>query len=1302
MNDANNDLTELVKAYVAAEPNRARGGIVALSGFEYQIWSYLADFALALSSSDLLVGGSQFVYAFETLSDYTRRSETGTICVQVKHHLDRRNMELAGAEFASIERFLESHATINLRDSIRYEVVARTGSASLDWATIQLPLKIRVHDPELIGYFDRLRDGGRLHTPRFEPDPHWKLVAAVFPHLVNPFGFARRAFELCMRRTRDPASAAFVRETIAEDYAANIRKRTQASRPLSESDFCRDPNGSGISLARTPTLCDLRNNRFMERSKRLADVLSALDDIRDSVRDYSEPIIQVLWIDGRSGCGKSVLLLHILEHLVVEDQASLIWFANGTEDVSAIIEQMAETDTYLRPDFLVVDDIYDPQARDDLDLPRLTRLVVHSDVTTWPILITCGPTEFRQDFERDCRAEGFRVNPWHLSTLEPVETEALRTWFQFRSGRLPELGSASTEQHALMVSVMFELQHGDLRPFASRFRNRLVQDHLDTVLSIPLALNRLYICTPRQWLSSDEEARLERLNQDGDFSVLSIEGRGKDLFKLTHPHLSDAIYRALHPEAKPVTFARHLVSAFSHSLSSHLPTAVRLLRAASSNPSRLEIVDTEELARGMTEAWNAWDKFGLSRNMEAEMWVDWARWDASQPVVDTLLLVSPLETAIHLLDSEHPRWPQLWSRLWTCAPGEPTLVNSALGWLVLHFEVEGWYLVWRRVTGHAIQSSYIMNCGSETATRLCQFGTEWLKMSSHMIGWSRVWEQLVDAPDIISSPMHEEVIRAGVVWACKYREAPDWNFVWEKLATLSQQESSCVASNNIYELGFKWLNENANHPGWAFVWQCFMALPSLPISITQAELLQMAVTWSSGRENNPSWIFIAKTLAKEGNDEAKAKSLNSLVAWVEQSQNQYRWPISWFNLFREHRCSLTDDQCNRLFMAACEWVAADDERDHVDFMLTQILLNLHAFIGIFDEIGLLSKACDVLSRTLNMDNGEWTRLWFAVIKHLNTWPQDKSSILMDTLHSLGQRWIGEPRHLSDGAWSQIYRRVYRPDSVHEEIHRDLAIRGIVKGLIPDSAGFIALLYSTPTCGAPPDELLQWLDQWFGGTARGSGGFSVWLRLDRATSDALAQRPEDQWMKLRNILDLHRPDQASRWKMVVEHYRHRQPVVGRVMKTVLLKKWGDRPKRLGYVVDIGTNAFLSLEEAGIERGAESTRLAMVGQVFEFDIIRLDENRLQVDVSRQTLLKRHQQELVAALSIGTVVEGCVKSMQPYGVFVDIGFIVALLHISEMGEHPPRHPSDLFELGQHLIARVLAIDVSPSQCRVSLTIK
>jgi len=1286
------DLTSLVQAYIAAEPNRARGGIVAITGFEYQIWCYLADYVEDIRAGKLATA-RQFDNAFETLSDHTRGSAGATVCVQVKSHLDPHAMSLAAAEFAAIERFMNSQGGDELRRLLTYEVVAKNGTAS-NWANIQLPAEVTKREPDLKTHFDRIRAEGRLSAPRFEVDPHWKLISAVYQSLEDPFGFARRAFELCMRRTREPSTAEFVRKEIAEYYQASLRDRARSSRTLSASDFSSDPGGRGISLARTPTLSDLRSGRFMERPTQVAAVIEVLRELANDERAVHESAIPVLWIDGRSGSGKSVLLLQLMRHLVLERSASAVWFTNGTEELGAALENLANSPLYVRPDFLVVDDIYDPQARDDFDVARLTRMIVHSGITTWPTIVTCGPTEFRQDLERDCRGEGFRITPWHLSALDRSETIALRNWFQARTGRLPPPGPASAEKRALMISVMFELEYGDLRPFALRFRNRLAQERLDDVLTVPLALNRLYIWTPRSWLSVDDEARLERLNQDGDFSVLSVEGRGNDLFKLTHPHLSDAIYRAVHAGAIPATFARHLVVAFSRALASHPATAVRLLRTVASAPSRLDIVDDQVLAEGMTACWNTWDKRSLSPHIATEIWVDWARWAARQSTVAALLPVSALEVAVEMLMADHQQWSSLWSRLWAAVPGEPSLTARALHWLPSHLEANGWNAVWRRVAEQALQDARVMQGPTELSKLVCDMGLRWLRSSTHVVGWSRVWEDLIDSRDLLDPAMVADVIAQGVAWVFEHDQARDWNFVWEKLAALSDMGTGSIPRDDIYGLGVRWLRQAQDHPGWPFVWQHFMALRALPAEIDRSDLLVLADAWCTGRESDPGWIFVATKRAAEGDDAVKRSVWTGLVARIERHQESSRWPGNWFNLFEVRKAELPRELRRRLFVAACEWVAADDEREGTVFVLTNVVLNLSIFLDVADEDGLLDRASNLLARTIGSQDRYWTHLWTAVSRHVRKWPPEKAAPFLGRLQMLGRDWLAKSTHLSDGTWSQMYRHVYRVGVDEEVITRKLAVKGIVQGLIADAAPFAALLYSTPG-EAPPDELLDWLRRWFSGYARGSGGFSVWWRFDRATRAAMAQGNNGGWATLRAVLDDHRPAQADRWEQIVERYRRGELVTGRVVRVVNRKKWGGRPRR-GFVVDIGMNAFLSLDEACIEPGSEGR---LFGLDLELDIMRLDEIRLQVDVSRRTAVERYK-GAVGRLFVGDVVEGRVTRILARGVLVDLGFVDAFLSLENTTDHASSGQPQLFTIGQVVAARILNMD--DARHLISLTMK
>lgn len=1331
MEDRSDALVSLLEAYAAAEPNRSRGGISALTGFQFQLWSHLADYAGALVSGDAPAGGSSFAEAFEALSDYTRSDRNTTVCVQTKSHITAANMADAAAEFAVIERFLRGDRFQSLRGTVEYELVGRTGLTSLKWSAIQLPSAVLTKDPDLAPCFEQLRASGRLRTPRIEPDPRWRFIATVFEQIDDPFGFAQGAFDLCASRVHTAQSAAFIRDAIARMFKACRRREPLTSRVAAAADFTTNPAGRGVSLARTPTLSDLRECRFMDRPTRVQQALAAIDDLRHRDAELDEATMPVFWIDGRSGSGKSVLLLQIIERLVVDRTASVVWFANSHSEIGETVEQLARTPESLWPEYLCVDDLYDPQARDDVNLAQLTRRVVHSGPRKWPMLITCGPTEFWQDFERDCRAEGFSVTPWHLDPLEPQETDALRGWFQKRTGRVPEAGTAASEQQGLMISVMFEMTHGDLAPFAHRFRARLAEDGLDRALAVPLALNRLYIWTPKHWLTADEQAKLERLNQDGDFSILSLEGDHHALLRLTHPHLSDSLYRALYPGTIPVTLARHLVTAFRNALFTHLPTALRLMRAIAPNPDRLRIVDAEELACGMATVWNAWNTAALPRGMAAEMWMNWARWAARAPAVGAQLSVAPLDMAIESLGTDHPRWAPIWFNLFRCAPGESRLVKLAYEWLAANNDADGWASVWCTLTAQVVQRvDRQVDTNPGDTSVLFNMGWQWLKTHAEDVSWSWVCELILDnrflLPNITSSAAVLEVVNT---WVYSHAQSPAWSYVWSKavdhcsrledepcnrqalldyatrwlsdhtkhsgwpdvwikMLSISENGGSRLDRGLVIGWGVAWLKEQRDHQGWSYVWNGLINCENLaPASRTH--FLSIAKAWYVGRENSPGWFHVLTSLENEG-----VISRDILFAWLDHNRESPRWAGRWLHCEKLRQRFLPEER-RWLIDAAWNWLHSNPEHSKALEVLVRIVA-MRQYLNQTELQSLINEAFKVLIRPDRWNDAMWAYLWFDLWNYV--W-DTKEQELLSELIMIGKSWISNPMHLSTATWDQVYIALLRQGCVRDQSFRELGYRAALSTGLANAEHILGSLLDDPAAEEPSDAVIGYWERWFR-SRRKSGGFSRWRRLDASVRNALSRAASEQWEKLGHILKANEPLGVTRWQSIVHLYQDECPVVGQIEKLVSKKGGYGRQKRLGYVVDIGVNAYMPMEEASVTPLSPTERNSLVGQSVEVLITRLDEEKLQVDVSRRRLMEGAQKQALAALQPGVPVMGTVKSLQSYGVFVELGIGIALLHRSEIPGTLPADLSDAYPVGHQIEARILAVDLEHS--RISLTLK
>jgi len=112
----------------------------------------------------------------------------------------------------------------------------------------------------------------------------------------------------------------------------------------------------------------------------------------------------------------------------------------------------------------------------------------------------------------------------------------------------------------------------------------------------------------------------------------------------------------------------------------------------------------------------------------------------------------------------------------------------------------------------------------------------------------------------------------------------------------------------------------------------------------------------------------------------------------------------------------------------------------------------------------------------------------------------------------------------------------------------------------------------------------------------------------------------------------------------------------------------------------------------------------GKVLEFKVIKLDQKRNNVVVSRRAVVEQEysaeRTELLEKLQEGAVIRGTVKNLTDYGAFVDLGGIDGLLHITDMAWKRVKHPSEVVQVGQEIDVRILKFD--RERQRVSLGIK
>ncbi len=142
---------------------------------------------------------------------------------------------------------------------------------------------------------------------------------------------------------------------------------------------------------------------------------------------------------------------------------------------------------------------------------------------------------------------------------------------------------------------------------------------------------------------------------------------------------------------------------------------------------------------------------------------------------------------------------------------------------------------------------------------------------------------------------------------------------------------------------------------------------------------------------------------------------------------------------------------------------------------------------------------------------------------------------------------------------------------------------------------------------------------------------------------------------------------------------------------------------GFTVDINSiRAFLPGSLVDVRPVRETTHLE--GKDLEFKVIKLDQKRNNVVVSRRAVMEAANSEereaLLETLQEGMTVKGIVKNLTDYGAFVDLGGVDGLLHITDMAWKRIKHPSEIVEVGQEIDVKILKFDRERN--RVSLGLK
>jgi small subunit ribosomal protein S1 len=178
-----------------------------------------------------------------------------------------------------------------------------------------------------------------------------------------------------------------------------------------------------------------------------------------------------------------------------------------------------------------------------------------------------------------------------------------------------------------------------------------------------------------------------------------------------------------------------------------------------------------------------------------------------------------------------------------------------------------------------------------------------------------------------------------------------------------------------------------------------------------------------------------------------------------------------------------------------------------------------------------------------------------------------------------------------------------------------------------------------------------------------------------------------------ILSKAQADMLSAWERIEAAYKDRTPVAGIVMATV----------RAGLMVELGgIRAFMHASQADTEYLANLEDL--VGKDVAVRILSYDKEKANITVSRKVIMEEEKQKrrakILPLVQVGATFDGTVKRISDFGIFVDIGGVDGLVHVSDLSWGRIKHPSEAVSVGDKIKVQVLKYDTSSD--KISLGVK
>jgi small subunit ribosomal protein S1 len=176
-----------------------------------------------------------------------------------------------------------------------------------------------------------------------------------------------------------------------------------------------------------------------------------------------------------------------------------------------------------------------------------------------------------------------------------------------------------------------------------------------------------------------------------------------------------------------------------------------------------------------------------------------------------------------------------------------------------------------------------------------------------------------------------------------------------------------------------------------------------------------------------------------------------------------------------------------------------------------------------------------------------------------------------------------------------------------------------------------------------------------------------------------------------VLSKRKAEKIEKWMKVMETVHEGDIVSGEVTRKI----------KGGLLVDIGVNVFLPASQVDIRRPHDIGEF--IGKTIECLVLKIDESRRNIVVSRRSLIEaqraERKAELLKELEVSQLRKGVVKNIADFGAFVDLGGIDGLLHITDMSWGRINHPTEILKIDDELEVVILHIDYEKEKIALGL---